>query len=237
MPALKYLIFLLVPTLAFASNKPEPPDDPPIEQTVEQSQTQDMEQQQEQIQTQTFTGGANTSSAQSGDVSLQGGDVSISNRRQYRRTPNVYAPPVQPTVSCFKGASLSVGALGNALALGAGKIDKGCVRRELIRLAPESHKLYLFCKEPTVTEMFDGFENCMKHEEVMPDARDSRSELPTYDDAALTQQIEALVARVGAVEDDSKQTKVRARARARSAPPDPYKAMQARVLAQTEYYE
>lgn len=188
-----------------------------------QSQDQLQDQLQDQTQQQTLSGGDNSATggnaeATGGTAAAQGGDAtggnvgdvttSINYKRPYRNPANAYAPPVQPTVSCFKGASGSAVGPGFGISIGAGKIDKGCVRRELIRLAPESHKLYLFCYEPTVLTLFDDHQTCLDHnKEVMTD-EPIRRDASRYDDAALTKQIEALVARVSAVETTSKETKV-----------------------------
>lgn len=236
----KALLILLLFTLpAYAS---EYRDEEPT------TQTQSVEQHQQQSQDQSLTGGDNSatggaggnSTADGGNSSI--GDISttISNKRPYRNAPNAYAPPVSPTVSCFKGASGSASAPGFGFSIGAGKIDKGCVRRELIRLAPESHKLYLFCNEPTILAMFEDFQTCLDYvpreinKEVMPNAtvdraRDSRP--PTYDDTALTQQIEALVTRVGAVETKTTQTRTLAKESQEYAvaASSPFKDMQAEL--------
>lgn len=244
---MKYLLILtLIATQAYATNKPEPPDDPPIEQTVEQSQTQDMEQNQQQ----TFTAGDD--SATGGSAEATGGtggnvgdvqtnvETSINYKRPYRNAPNAYAPPVSPTVSCFKGASGSASAPGFGISIGAGKIDQGCVRRELIRLAPESHKLFLFCNEPTVLAMFDDFDTCLDYDpKGGDDSNDGGYTLPTptYDDTSLREEIKAALSDV---REELRQTNVKvgvAQKRSATPRPDPYADMQARVQARTEYIE
>ncbi len=209
------IILTLLVAQAYADNKQEPPDE-----SMEQTQTQTVEQHQEQLQTQNQTQSVDVSGGDGGRggeaTGGNVGDISI-NARHQRSVPSAFAPAIYPTAPCYKGASVGASGLKFGIAFGAGKPDEACERRELIRLAPETHKLFLFCNEPSLIEIFTSVRACLEHnKEVMPDdgEQDARRTTPRYDDTALTQQIEAVVARVGAVEEQYNESEVRAQQRA-----------------------
>jgi len=199
MKNLAIILALFAPIVAFA-NTEVPPDDVNV---IEQTQSQVQKQEQNQ------TGG--DANATGGNSSSEGGDISISNKRPHRNTPNPDAPTVYPTVPCFRGQSGSAVVPGFGLSVGRGKIDEGCVRRELIRLAPDTHKLYLFCREPSVTEAFGDFETCLEHnqpdDEGGDDENDRSIRPSTYDDTSLREEIEAALSDV---RDDLRQTQAEA---------------------------
>lgn len=224
------VIFVLFAAQSRASEYRREPEPPPPQETSTQTQDMAQDQSQSMDQQQSLIGGDNSAiggnaeatggsaEATGGTSTAQGGEggnvgdvtTSINYKRPHQNAPTVVVPSVYPTTSCFKPSVFGLTVPGYGGSAGACRSDEGCVRRELIRLAPESHKLYLFCYEPTVLTLFDDHQTCLDHnKEVMPDdARDQRSGPEVYDDTALAQQIEALVARVGAVETTSRETKV-----------------------------
>jgi len=221
------IALLIISLPAYTDNKP-PPEPPNVSIDSENSQSM------AQKQTQTAISEGSKAKATGGNADATGGHATggsvggvtttITNKRPHRNTPNPDAPTVYPTVPCFRGQSGSAVAPGFGISIGRGKIDEGCVRRELIRLAPETHKLFLFCNEPTVLSLFSDLQTCLDHNQPSTPPPSVQ-----YDDTVLTQQIEAVTARTQTLE---------IRAKRQSLPrSDPYQAMQARVQTQTEYIE
>lgn len=106
--------------------------------------------------------------------------------RVIKNTPTAVAGDVFPTVSCFKpqvNGALSLPGFG--LGLNKGKIDEGCVKRELIRMAYAmgliDRAVYMWCKQPEVYEDFGTAEDCLVFE-VKKDLPDP----PDDDDGACT---------------------------------------------------
>src|SRR5271157_3325541 len=126
-------VLLLSGALAFACPPPKPkPPVPPTpvpvatnsnvntntsSSTSNAAASSNQTQGQQQGQTQTATGGSAASS----------------NSNDTRIAASAIAPPVLPTVPCFKGAggAVQAGMIGGSF--GAGKVDQGCDDRELAR--------------------------------------------------------------------------------------------------------
>lgn len=87
-------------------------------------------QSQQQGQTQTATGGNATGGSAS---ATGGGNGSNNNTSETKVAASAIAPPVLPTVPCFKGAggAVQAGMIGGSF--GGGKVDQGCDDRELAR--------------------------------------------------------------------------------------------------------
>ena len=161
-----------------------------------------------------------------GDVSLQGGQTIVEGDThpdsiKIRNTPSMVAPDIYPTVSCFKGASGSASVPGIGLSLGAGKIDKDCVKREYIRLAYAmgliNRATYMWCQQQYVWEDFGTTEDCLlfavdEEAEPIVMAQVSEEEFKT--------RTEALEAQIKALREELKKAQDRYKPRSQ-AKPDP----------------
>ncbi len=82
--------------------------------------------------------------------------------RRIKNTPDPYAPPIYPTVPCFKGGSGSATGPGWGISVGGGKIDPECNEREWIRMGPTvAHRVHTYCSSDFAMERFESFEDCV----------------------------------------------------------------------------
>lgn len=116
------------------------------------------------------------SSAETGPSSASTGPVSVvveaSEQRDkvtIKNTPSMGVGDVFPTVSCFKpqiNGALSLPGFG--FSANKGKIDEGCVKRELIRMAFAmgliDRAVFMWCKQPEVYEDFGTADDCLVFE-------------------------------------------------------------------------
>lgn len=184
---------LLLSLNAYGNGWHKPADDPSLEQEQQQGQMQDQAQQQEQgqEQAQNQQQDVNTEvdvlNAVGVDAEVNVGDTNSSasannsgnslenstslNFEDVRQAPNVFAPPIYPTVSCFKGASGGFSVPGGGLSLGGGRIDPNCESREEIRLAHEmglqDHALFRWCNLPNNVALFGSIEACLDYSGVI----------------------------------------------------------------------
>ena len=152
---------------------------------------------------------ASAEGGQGGNSTASGGsvgDINITRRSasgSIRNTPNAYAPTVYPSVPCFKSGSAAGSGPGISLAIGGGRIDKGCEKRELIRLAYQmgmtSQAEIGWCQEAVRTKMFPSLEDCLPPKVVPPAYNDevmirleSVESVQMDDRAALEGRIEEL---------------------------------------------
>ncbi len=129
-------VLLLSGALAFACPPPKPKPVPPTPIPVATNSN---------VNTNTATSASNSSASstassnqtqgqQQGQTqTATGGSAASSTSNDTRIAASAIAPPVLPTVPCFKGAggSVQAGMIGGAF--GAGKVDQGCDDRELAR--------------------------------------------------------------------------------------------------------
>ena len=87
--------------------------------------------------------GGNASSAN--NATAAGNQTTVTSNVEAPKVPvaTAYAPPVFPTVTCFKGYSGGVQTMPVGASFGGGKIDKNCAILETARHAPN---LLAFCK-------------------------------------------------------------------------------------------
>ncbi len=129
-------VLLLSGALAFACPPPKPKPVPPTPVPVATNSN---------VNTNTATSAANSSASstvnsnqtqgqQQGQTqTATGGSAASSTSNDTRIAASAIAPPVLPTVPCFKGAggAVQAGMIGGSF--GAGKVDQGCDDRELAR--------------------------------------------------------------------------------------------------------
>jgi hypothetical protein len=98
-------------------------------------------------------------------VTLEAQETPTYTKSKIENTPDVLPPPVYPTVPCFKGGSFGGSIPGVGLSIGGGKIDPGCERREMIRLASQmgsdGRALFLWCSDEKIVEVFGSVEECL----------------------------------------------------------------------------
>ena len=154
----------LLPGLSWAGDDYREPPEPGQEQSQHQGQGQAQGQHQGQ-ETTVIT-----------EASIAEGAVTINQNREaqgdweirFRNNPNVYAPAIQPTISCYKtgGGGASGGGVG--LSFGGGKIDSACVEREEIRLGHllghEEVALFRFCSLANNVAAFGSVGACVTYD-------------------------------------------------------------------------
>jgi len=128
---LSIAVLLLSGALAFACPPPKPkPPVPPTPVPVATNSNVNTN-----VNTATATASSNqTQGQQQGQTqTATGGNAASSTSNDTRIAASAIAPPVLPTVPCFKGAggAVQAGMIGGSF--GAGKVDQGCDDRELAR--------------------------------------------------------------------------------------------------------
>lgn len=98
-------------------------------------------------------GSATAAGGQGGNSST---NVNISNPKQYRNSPNVYAGNIAPTAPCIVGVTGGASALGAGFSFGRGREDKNCTRRETARtlaaLGETDGAVALMCQDAGVAQ-------------------------------------------------------------------------------------
>ncbi len=144
------------------------------DQTQEQSNSQD--QMQDQVQEQANSQGQDQSQDQTASSMSEGSSANVSissghsgKTRVIKNTPDPNAPPIYPTVPCFKGGSASLTLPGFGASAGGGKIDEGCNEREWIRIAPTvTLRLFMYCQAEFVQARFLTVEDCLSQTDPEP---------------------------------------------------------------------
>ena len=142
------------------------------DQTQEQANSQDQVQEQANSQDQ----GQDQTQDQSSSSMSEGSSANVSissghsgKTRKIKNTPDPNAPPIYPTVPCFKGGSASLTLPGFGASAGGGKIDEGCNEREWIRIAPTvTLRLFMYCQAEFVQARFLTVEDCLSQTDPEP---------------------------------------------------------------------
>lgn len=165
---MRYLVLLFIPVLAFGTSKPQyDVDSKAYSESAAYSEGATAHGGYGEGGSAVAKGGeGGNSHASGGSV----GDINITESRPrsdvtIRNTPAAFAPTVYPSAPCFKSGSAAGSGPGISLAIGGGRIDKGCERRELIRMAYQmgmtSQAESGWCLEAVRTKMFKNLKECM----------------------------------------------------------------------------
>lgn len=107
-----------------------------------------------------------------GDTTATGGDSAVTVKTPRQRSkvkinnvPSLSAPGMHSSNPCALGGSGGVVVAGYGITGGKQKIDPGCVRRELTRIAfaagLNNRGTYMLCKESVLMGMYDSLEDCL----------------------------------------------------------------------------
>lgn len=155
------------------------------------------------------TGSVSADQANSQSVTVEGDRHPDSIK--IRNTPPAIAPDLLPTVSCFRGGSGGASGPGFGISIGAGRIDKGCVRREMIRLGHgiglEEQAARMWCAEAVKEEEFASVEQCLGFgiERQAVVISEPAVLAVTHDEferhnAEITAKLDELIGRIGAID-------------------------------------
>lgn len=134
-------------------------------------------------------GGGGTASVGGVETTVSINEARERSSRTIYTTPSARAPTIYPTVPCFEGKSVAIGLPWMSGSRGSGKIDQGCVEREIIRLAPTpAHKLFMWCSQDLSVERFGSVEDCLTHGVADPGDEPPPDELMVYTVAAEDEQ-------------------------------------------------
>lgn len=154
-----------------------------VTQDVQQEQYQQMEQVQDQYQDQDQFQDQSQSSSSSSSNDGVNNSVNIiesarPNKITIKSTPTIGVPSIQPTISCYKTAAGGLVVPNLGLSFGGGKVDQGCVDREMIRIAAEmgekKRALFMWCSNPDVARVWGSVSECLDFQDEVDLAKSEK---------------------------------------------------------------